>query len=152
PDGLWHVTPDARQHARRSLYLFTKRNVRQPLFEAFDQPDTLTSCPIRPVSTFAPQALILLNGPFMQSQSKQFAARLIREAGMDRKACVERAYRLALARPPRAEELQTALEFLNGQTDLLRDRLLARLRVGVPAGLPEGVDPAEAAALADFCL
>ena len=42
-DGLWPVTPDTRQHARRSIYLFNKRNVRQPLLESFDQPDTLTS-------------------------------------------------------------------------------------------------------------
>ena len=34
-----------------------------PMLEAFDQPDTLTSCARRGVSTFAPQALILLNGP-----------------------------------------------------------------------------------------
>ena len=52
----------ASQHVRRSLYLFNKRNVRIPLFEAFDQPDTLNSCAARPVSTFAPQALILMNG------------------------------------------------------------------------------------------
>src|SRR5205085_12662265 len=25
PDGLWGVTPDPRQHTRRSLYLFAKR-------------------------------------------------------------------------------------------------------------------------------
>jgi hypothetical protein len=33
PDGLWDVTPDARQHTRRSLYLFNKRNVRLPRLE-----------------------------------------------------------------------------------------------------------------------
>src|SRR5262249_58261940 len=81
PDGLWHVTPDEREHVRRSVYLFAKRNVRMPLLEAFDQPDTLTSFPVRPVSTFAPQALILMNGPFMQQQSKAFALRLLRECG-----------------------------------------------------------------------
>ncbi len=152
PDGLWHVTPDPRQHTRRSLYLFAKRNVRQPLFEAFDQPDTLTSCPVRPVSTFAPQALILFNGPFMQEQSKAFAARLLREERTGRAPRIELAYRLALARSPRPEELKTALQFLDAQTELVRERLLARERVGVPANLPEGADPAEAAALADFCL
>ena len=44
PDGLWHVTADATQHTRRSLYLFAKRNVRLPLMESFDQPDRLTPC------------------------------------------------------------------------------------------------------------
>ena len=152
PDGLWHVTPDPRQHTRRSLYLFAKRNVRQPLFEAFDQPDTLTSCPVRPISTFAPQALILLNGPFIQEQSKAFAGRLLREVRTDRAARIDRAYRLALSRPPRPEEMKTALEFLEAQTKLLGERLRAKERIGVPTGLPKGVDPAEAAALVDFCL
>ena len=151
PDGLWLVTPDRREHTRRSLYLFNKRNVRLPLLEALDQPDTLTSCPVRPVSTFAPQALILLNGPFMQEQARAFAVRLCAEAKADL-ARIERAYRLALGRPATAVERQLGLEFLRDQTALLRDRLRARQSVALPVGLPEGTDPARAAALADFCL
>jgi hypothetical protein len=139
PDGLWPANPDPREHARRSLYLFHKRNVRLPLFEAFDQPDTLTSCPVRAVSTFAPQALILLNGPFMQEQSRALAGRLLWEAGPGNAARVEWAYRLALARPPRPVELRTSLEFLDAQAELLR------------TGTSGVADPA-AAALADFCL
>jgi hypothetical protein len=122
PDGLWLTTPDVRQHTRRSLYLFAKRNVRQPMLEAFDQPDTLNPCPVRPVSTFAPQALILMNGPLAQAQSKAFATRLLREAGEDPAALVERAYRLALGRPPRAEEARLGTEFLAKQSGLLRQR------------------------------
>jgi hypothetical protein len=152
PDNLWPVTLDPRQHTRRSLYLYAKRNVRLPLLEAFDQPDTLNSCPVRPVSTFAPQALILLNGPFMQEQSKALAVRVLKEGGKDREKQLERAYRLALGRPPREVERKMALEFLDGQTELVRERLLARLPVGVPAATPADVDPAYAAALADFCL
>jgi hypothetical protein len=135
PDGLWPVTPDARAHNRRSLYLFHKRNVRLPLLEAFDQPDTLTSCPVRAVSTFAPQALILLNGPFLQSRAKALAGRLGREAGPAAADRVRWAYRLALGRPARPAELRLALDFLAGQARLLRDR-------------PD----ADQAALADFCL
>ena len=118
PDGLWPTTPDPRQHVRRSIYLFAKRNVRLPLFEAFDKPDTLTSCPVRPVSTFAPQALILFNGPFLQEQSKALAARLLRECGPDTDRQIDRAYRLALARPPRPAELATARAFLRTPADL----------------------------------
>jgi hypothetical protein len=134
------------------VYLFHKRNVRLPLFEAFDQPDTLTSCPVRPTSTFAPQALILLNGPFMNERAREFAARLLQECNGREAVWIERAYRIALARGPRREEMRTALEFLHGQSELLRDRLRQRLPVAVPEGTPEGVDPALAAALADFCL
>jgi Protein of unknown function (DUF1553)/Protein of unknown function (DUF1549) len=151
PDGLWPVTPDPREHNRRSIYLCAKRNVRQPILEAFDQPDMVAPCPARAVSTFAPQALILLNGPFMQAESKAFAVRLLREAG-DSAARIERAYRLALARPPKPAEREMALTFLADQTELLRDRLRASLPVGVPKGTPDDVDPALAAALADFCL
>jgi Protein of unknown function (DUF1553)/Protein of unknown function (DUF1549) len=150
PDGLWLVTPDARQHQRRSLYLFAKRNVRLPMLEAFDQPDTLNSCPVRPVSTYAPQALILLNGPFMQEQSRRFAGRLLRESPGDPARQIECAYQLALARPPRSSERDQARAFLAAQ----RERILERLqsRQAINTFLAQGTDPATAAALADFCL
>jgi hypothetical protein len=45
-----------------------------------------------------------------------------------------------------------ALAFLARQTELIGDRLRANLPVGVPAHAPDTVDPAAAAALADFCL
>src|SRR5204862_7520665 len=122
PDGLWHAHPDPREHARRSVYLFAKRNVRLPLLEAFDRPDSLTSCPVRPVSTFAPQALILMNGPYLQEQSKAFAARLLRECGSDIGRLIERAYRLALARPARPDEVGMVRDFLAGRGQLVRDR------------------------------
>jgi hypothetical protein len=155
PDGLWHATPDPAQHTRRSLYLFVKRNVRLPMLEAFDQPDTLTSCPVRPISTFAPQALILINGPLFQQQAQAFACRLLRETagqGSDRKKVLELGYRLALARQPQPQELEIAQRFLAEQADLLQDRLRLRLHVNVPLDTPGEVDPALAAALADFCL
>ncbi len=144
PDNLWPVTPDVRQHTRRSLYLFSKRNLRLPLLEVFDQPDTLSPCPVRAVSTFAPQALVLLNGPFLQAQSKAFAGRVLREAGADNAARIDLAYRLALCRPPSEAERRVALDFLAGQTELLRERQTA--------GAPDLQDAAAATAMADFCL
>jgi hypothetical protein len=152
PDGLWHITPDPRAHRRRTIYLFAKRNVRLPLLEAFDKPDSLTSCPVRPVSTYAPQALILWNGPFLQEQSKRFAARLLREAGQSGERQVRLAYRLAVGRPPSSEERRVVVEFLAVQARLHRDRLRARLPVCLPPDIPEGVEPAAAAALVDVCL
>ncbi len=149
PDGLWAVTPDERQHSRRSLYLFAKRNVRLPILEAFDQPDRLTPCAARPRSTFAPQALILVNGPFTRDQSLKMAASLLKANPADP---VTQAYRRALGRTPTLTETKLAAEFLKEQTALLEDRLAARLPVAVPNDLPPGVSPATAAALADFCL
>src|SRR5262249_25296670 len=114
-----------------------KRNVRQPMLEAFDQPDTLNPCPVRPVSTFAPQALIMMNGPLAQAQSKAFAARVLNEAGRDHPSQVAHAYRVAPGRPPRDDEARLGVEFLRRQSELLRERRRA---------------DAPTAALADFCL
>jgi hypothetical protein len=152
PDGLWHVTPDATQHTRRTLYLLAKRNVRLPMLEAFDQPDRLFPCADRAVSTFAPQALILMNGPFTQGQSRAMAATLLRECGPDADRQVDRAYRRAFGRPPTADEVRIAKDFVREQAASAADRLLARLPAGVPDGLPAGADAAHATALADFCL
>ncbi len=153
PDGLWLVTPDVRQHARRSIYLFNKRNVRLPILEAFDQPDTLNSCAVRPVSTFAPQALILMNGPFVQEQGKALAVRIVGEVGEDRRRQIDSLYRRAYGRNATEEELQLALAFLDEQAASFRDRLRARLPIGLPAlALPGTVDLAGTRALADLCV
>ena len=57
---LWPEDPDLAEHRRRSLYLCRKRNVRYPLFDAFDAPDTQSACPRRETSTHALQALVPL--------------------------------------------------------------------------------------------
>jgi hypothetical protein len=111
PDNLWPVDPDPAEHNRRSLYLLNKRTVRLPLLANFDQPDAMTSCPIRPASTHALQALSLLNSPTMRDAASKFAARLNAECGAA-DCRIRRAYLLALARLPKPAELAQAREFL----------------------------------------
>ncbi len=89
-DGLWPVNPDKNVQNRRALYLYNKRSVRLPLLSAFDQPDDITSCPVRPVSTHALQALSLFNSSFMQEVSQAFAARLETRCGKDAGDCAGR--------------------------------------------------------------
>ena len=70
-----------RVQNRRGIYLYNKRSVRLPLLSAFDQPDAITSCPVRPVSTHALQALSLFNSSFMQEVSQRLrgaAAKFLR--------------------------------------------------------------------------
>ncbi len=112
PDNLWPVTPDPKQHTRRSLYLLNKRSVRLPLLANFDQPDTMTSCPVRSASTHALQSLSLFNSDFMQEQSKAFAQRLQSECGTNREREIRRAFELTLARPPSPPEIALAKRFL----------------------------------------
>lgn len=118
----WPGKPDDDPSTwRRSLYVFSKRSIRYPLFEAFDQPDLITSCDRRNRSTIAPQALLLMNNASVLLQSKKFAERVLREAGEDVSKQVEHAYRLALSRPPDEFERSRAVSYINGDFDRLVD-------------------------------
>ncbi|MBX6311676.1 MAG: DUF1553 domain-containing protein [Isosphaeraceae bacterium] len=110
--AVWPVSPRAEDRHRRSLYVFVRRNLRYPLFEVFDRPDTNASCPRRAVSTVSPQALSLLNGRLAHESAHALAARVACEVGPDQEARIDRAYRLCLGRPPDAEERRLAREFL----------------------------------------
>lgn len=114
--AIWPVSPRESDRDRRSLYVFLRRNLRFPLFEAFDKPDTNASCPKRAVTTIAPQALSLLNGTLANRCAGSLAAKVEREAGLDVASRVDRAYRLALGRPPDAGEARLASEYLRDGT------------------------------------
>jgi hypothetical protein len=107
-DNLWPLPKDRSEIYRRSIYLLNKRTVRLPMMANFDQPDAMTSCPVRPVSTHALQSLSLMNSDFMQEQSRAFAARL---AKLPEAARVHRAHELTLGRAARPAELELARDF-----------------------------------------
>ena len=113
--GQWEVARDATEHDRRSIYLMAKRNLRLPFMETFDQPALLTSCGRRESSTHAPQALELLNGRLSNELAAAFAERLEKETGGGRDRLVERAYWLAVGRPPTSQERSLAAAFLQEQ-------------------------------------
>ncbi len=110
--GQWKVTPDAKERDRRSVYVFVKRNLRYPLFSLFDATDRNETCSRRFVTTTAPQALTLLNDSLVLSFAKSFGIRVIREAGNDPQKIVDRAFHLALCRPPTPIERAALLTFL----------------------------------------
>jgi hypothetical protein len=105
-------TPATR---RRSVYMFHKRVVQQPLMQAFDGPDAQASCGRRENTTVAPQALALLNDKFIRNRALDFARRVNREAGADPGAQLHLAWQLALGRAPSATELSHAESFLDTQ-------------------------------------
>jgi hypothetical protein len=128
---IWPTSPNEADRNRRSLYVFTRRNLRYPFFEAFDRPDTNASCPKRAVTTIAPQALSLLNGKLAADAARAMAAGVADdEAAGNPAARVDRAYRLALGRGPDAEEARISLAFLDGgDVTKLADLCLALLNV-----------------------
>jgi hypothetical protein len=118
PDNLWPLSPDKTLQYRRSIYLLNKRTVRLPMLANFDQPDDMTSCPVRPASTHSLQALSMLNSDFMQEQSQAFAKRLEASCHTDKKCAVKLAYNLALARAPRKNEIEMARQFFRKDAQL----------------------------------
>ena len=109
----WPGKPDSDPSTwRRSLYVFSKRSIRYPLFEAFDQPNLINSVDRRNRSTVAPQALLLMNNAFVLLQSEKFAERVRREAGSEVARQVDRAFRVALGRPPESIERKKAIQFV----------------------------------------
>src|SRR5262249_11466339 len=147
----WKETADPLERNRRSIYVFVKRNMRYPLFEVFDMPDTHESCARRQVTTTAPQALMLLNDARVLRSAQVFAGRVLREAGRDPAAQVERAYRLAFGRAPDAAERQAALNFLSRQARAIRDSADDDDPPPLPTPLPPGYHEEDGAALVDFC-
>ncbi len=105
----WYPSPPEKLNVR-SIYLIQKRSVRLPFMETFDLPDNFTSCSRRVVSTVAPQAVTLLNNPFMTQTAKAFAARL--EPLPDPEARITRAWQLALGRDPAEGERVVARRLL----------------------------------------
>ncbi len=116
PGSGWDKSSDAEQ-GRRSAYIFVKRTLGVPFMETFDAPTPDKPCPARTPTTIAPQALVLLNSSFTDQQAAAMADRLIREAGPDRAAEIDRAFRLALSRPPSVDEAAVARAFLDRQID-----------------------------------
>ncbi len=149
---LWPEDPDSAEHLRRSLYLFRKRNVRYPLLDAFDAPDTQSACPRRETSTHSLQALVLLNSEFAAGRAIALAGRVLREAGAHADDRIRRAYQLTLAREPRPNEVERARSFLRSQADRIRKQArdglsLSRKTVDLPR-----METAEAAAWVDLAL
>jgi hypothetical protein len=110
--GQWPVTLDEQEQRRRSVYFYVKRSFRYPLFEIFDQPDTSVSCPRREATTVAPQALALLNNPFVHAQARLLAERVKGEA--DPAGVM---WKQALGRAPSEEERRKAEEFARGRLE-----------------------------------
>jgi len=151
PGNGWGNSP-AEQAARRSVYVFVKRTLLVPELEVLDFPDTNGSCEQRQVSTVAPQALTLLNGDFMQEAARRFAGRLAVEAP-DAARRIERAYLLALSRPPNDAERAAVLEFLAKQERQIRADLVAAGQINAEQGAAgEQPDGAAQQALEAFCL
>lgn len=119
PGQIWKPFNE-EDASRRTIYAFIKRTMVVPMLETLDLCDTTAPSAGRAVTTVAPQALTLYNGDFVNRQARHFAARLRSEVGPNTAALIDRAYELALCRPPTSGETAVMREFLQSEAEELR--------------------------------
>jgi Protein of unknown function (DUF1553)/Protein of unknown function (DUF1549)/Planctomycete cytochrome C len=157
PDGTlapgtnWTAEKDPTEENRRSVYIFSKRVMTYPMFEAFDAPNSEESCPRRFRTVIPSQALTLMNDKLVLSWSQTFAQRILNDRGLTPEQQVQRAFRMALSRPPNPQEEEASLKFLNQQSSLLAGRLAHSEKIALPATISPDTTPAQVAAFVDFC-
>ena len=143
PDKIWKPF-DETDASRRTVYAFLKRSFMVPMLEVLDVCDTTQSSDKRAVTSVAPQALTLFNGAFVNRQARHFADRLRREVGANLDAQIERAWRLALVRPPKTGELTAMRRFLAEET-------ANQTKESTASGKPVSSEAAAHAALTQMC-
>jgi hypothetical protein len=97
---------------RRTLYLLTVRSNRSGFRPLFDMADSTAPVEKRVVSTVAPQALFLLNHPFVLQQTQALVQQILAGKGGEKER-IQRAYVRLFGRPARELEAQIGLELLN---------------------------------------
>jgi hypothetical protein len=83
--------------------------------------------------------------------ARLLAGRVLDDSGLSPEQQVERAYRLVFSRAPKPEESRLISDFLHQQSGLLSARMANGEKVPIPASVPQGMLPAEAAAFVELC-
>ena len=107
-DYVGDVKYDTR---RRSLYLPVVRGKLFDFFQTFDFPDPAVTVGHRVATTVAPQALFLMNNPFVTARAAEFADRIVATGKTDPERVVF-AYRQAHCRAPTPDEVSRATAFV----------------------------------------
>ena len=156
PDGIWKFTDLTKwpgtsrgeDRYRRGLYTFARRLAPYPSMTTFDAPSREV-CTLRRQPTNTPlQAFVTLNDPVYVEAAQALARRIVREGGTDGRARLSYGIQLCLARPPRAEQVDTLLELLKSESDFYRNNPAEAERLATePLGpVPKEMNPAELAA------
>jgi hypothetical protein len=101
---------------RRTIYRPLPRNRpggELEILSMFDFPHPSEITGARPETTVATQALFLMNAPFVKHQASKLAQRLAQEEDTDEHARINRLYLLTISRPAEADEIESALAFLD---------------------------------------
>jgi hypothetical protein len=107
----WHESPREEQNCR-SVYLIVKRSLYVPFLEVLDFPGGTAPTGLRNITTTAPQALLLLNDPWMEEQSDALLERVTDNKSAKPDARIKALWNIVYQRNPSEDELSDTLEFL----------------------------------------
>ncbi len=149
PD-YWEAAKPPERY-RRSLYMFRKRAMPDPVMATFDAPNSDSACARRVRSNTPLAALVTLNEPVFVEAAKAMALRIVREGGLGDADWIDYGYRLTTGRPVKPVERNELLRFLKSQRQRLADGWLSISKVGFAEPenqptLPKGVTPQDVAA------
>ena len=143
PAGLWkeissgsgkttvdfYVQDQGESLYRRSLYTFWKRTVAPPRMSVFDGTGR-EMCRVRCELTNTPlQALTLQNDVTFVEAARHLAGRMLTEGGTVASERITYGWRLALGRPPRADELAVLRRTLDRYMSIYRSNYDEALRL-----------------------
>jgi hypothetical protein len=152
--GGWSTEKDPEQNNRRSVYIFVRRNLRYPMLQEFDSPNTFDVWHTRRNTVTAPQALDILNNDLILEWSRATAGKVLGAGSRTSEPWehIDRAFKLTYGRAAAPDELKTASAFWDQQTAIMAKRLAAEgAKPPMPSTSLDGMDPARAAAFVDLC-
>ncbi len=123
-DSVGLVLP-ANDSPRRSIYLEVRRTKPVSLLAAFDAPVMAVNCDRRPVTTSAPQSLMLMNSEFVLNHAQVLAKRLRSETPTppDLSRMIAHAWQLAYNRSISHQEQDWSRAFIAQQLEVLAKNL-----------------------------
>lgn len=122
-----------------------------PMLATFDAPNGDVACARRTRSNTPLAALAGLNEPVMVEAARALALRVLHEAGKSDQQRAQHAFRLCTGRLPTEAEVTTILSLIESRKKRIAEGWLSTREVATGDAkalpvLPEGVNPAEAAA------
>jgi hypothetical protein len=105
----------------RSVYVPVFRNAISDVLAAFDAADPSLVTGRRDASVVAPQALLMLNHPFVHERAAAAAAKLLADGDSTTRTRVDGAYRIVLGRSPTDAEARVLMGFVESELGRERD-------------------------------
>lgn len=147
---FWQTAP-APERYRRSLYIFRRRSMPDPVLASFDAPNGDFSCPRRTLSNTPLAALSALNESVFVDSARALALRVLREAGATDRDRADYAFKLCTNRSPTSAEIDEVMSLYQSQRQRVADGWISPRAIATGdfeklPDLPKGVSPADAAA------